>query len=240
MLEGVVNNNLEKLIECDYPGRGIALGLTPSGEELVQIFWTMGRSQNSKNRIMIKDGETVKTLPFDRSLELQHEDLIIYNVSAQSEKYHIITNGRQTDTIVDFLIHGNSFENALYLWGFEGDEPIYTARISGLSIVDGTKIGYKLSIIKAIDQNPDLLSHQFFNYQTAIPGYGHCIHTYSLIQTCVPFTGEPYWVRFFDDIDEGAAFYWSILPDDKRVALYIKHVNITNGDIKDRILSIHK
>ena len=60
--------NLDKLKNSDYPGRGIVLGITPSGKELVQIYWTMGRSAGSKNRWMVKDGQIIKVTPFDRSI----------------------------------------------------------------------------------------------------------------------------------------------------------------------------
>lgn len=231
--------NIGILKKSDYPGRGIICGLTPSGKELVQIYWTMGRSKSSKNRVMLREGDNVKTLPYDKSLEMQHEELIIYNVSAQVCNAHIVTNGRQTDTINEYLAKGGSFEEALYRWEFENDAPIYTTRISGLAVADGTNSHYKLSLIKALEQNPDLLSHQFFSYKAITPGYGHCIHTYSLSQTCMPFNGEPYWSKVFETVDENANFYWDILPEDKRVALYAKQIDILSGKVIDRILSIH-
>ena len=239
MLDIIAGQNLDRLKASDYPGRGIVIGLTPSGKEIVQIFWTMGRSANSKNRVIVKEGKRVKTRLYDKTLEAQREDLIIYNVTAHVDNVHIITNGRQTDTICEYIANGSSFEDALYQWEYESDAPIYTPRISGLAVVDGSESRYKLSIIKAIEQNPNLLSHQFFSYKAAAPGYGHCVHTYSITQEYMPFDGEPYRVRIFENIDEGAGFYWDIIPQDKRVALYIKHVDILGGEIKDRMLSIY-
>jgi hypothetical protein len=233
----LAKQNLDNLKNSDYPGRGIVLGVTPSGKELVQIYWTMGRSQNSKNRVMIREGANIKTVPHDKTLEMQHEDLIIYNAAMQVGSTHIVTNGRQTDSIAASLQNGGSFEDALYPWEFENDGPIYTSRVSG-TVTAGEKSGYKLSIIKALEQNPALLSHQFFSY-APLPGYGHCIHTYSLTETCKPFAGEPYWVSIFDDLDANADYYWNILPEDKRVALYIKHINIASGEYEERIFKIY-
>ena len=71
--------NLDNIKNSYYIGRGIIMGVTPSAKEFVQIYWTMGRSQNSKNRILVKESDCVKTKPLDLSLETQHEDLTIYN-----------------------------------------------------------------------------------------------------------------------------------------------------------------
>jgi len=219
-----------------YPGRGIILGLTPSGNEYVQIYFITGRSKGSKNRVMIKEKNIVRTEPYDKSIEMGNIELKIYNAAMQTENAHIITNGRQTDTVYEYLSSGRSFKEALYQWSFEDDPPIYTPRISGITFTDGS---YKLSIIKAIEQNPDLVSRQIFSYNASLPGKGYCVHTYSLAETCMPFTGEPFILQVFDSVDENAEYYWNILPDDKKVALYVKHINIKNQTIKDKILSIY-
>jgi hypothetical protein len=214
------------------------LGLTPSGRELVQIYWTMGRSLNSKNRVMIRDGENIKTVPHDSSLEVKQESLLMYNAAMRAGGTHVVSNGRQTDTVAEYLAKGDGFEDALYRWEYEDDAPIYTSRITGIS-TGGENKSYKLSIIKALGQKPELLSHQFFSYAAALPGLGHCIHTYSLTQVCAPFSGEPYWVNLLDDPDANADFYWNLLPEDKRVALYVKHIDVASGAIRDRICNIH-
>ena len=233
----IARQNIEKIKNSDYPGRGIVLGVSPSGKELVQIYWTMGRSASSKNRMMCKEDGVVKVKPIDESVEMQNESLIIYNATAHVGKAHVVTNGRQTDTIAEYLKNGKSFEGALREWSFEDDPPIYTPRISGLVFADGANSICMLSIIKALGQNPDLLTHQFFEYNTSLPGYGHCIHTYSLSKICDSFSGEPYLLTVFDDINENAEHYWNALPKDKRVALYVKHINIINGEAADRIIN---
>ena len=64
------NNNLEALRRNNYPGRGIVLGLNKSGSKAIQIYWVMGRSSNSQNRILIRIGETVRTAAFDEENSL--------------------------------------------------------------------------------------------------------------------------------------------------------------------------
>ena len=52
----MMNANEEKLAKNAYPGRGIVVGMTPDAHNLVQIYWIMGRSENSRNRIFVREG----------------------------------------------------------------------------------------------------------------------------------------------------------------------------------------
>jgi len=47
----------EELKQNSYPGRGIAIGKTPCGKKLRIAYFIMGRSENSRNRIFVEDGE---------------------------------------------------------------------------------------------------------------------------------------------------------------------------------------
>jgi len=235
----IARDNLARLRESGYPGRGILLGLTPSGKELVVMYWIMGRSPSSQNRILHKEGHTVMTVPFDRSLEMKGEHLKIYNASTQRGKAFIVSNGRQTDAIADHLDKAGGFEESLRCWAFEDDGPIFTPRISGLVFAGDVQSVYKLSVIKALEQNPELLSRQFFEYANPLPGCGHCVHTYSLSQTCAPFSGEPYWAPVLEGVEENADCYWNSLPVDKRVAIYVKHIDRVTGAYRDKIINLH-
>ena len=55
-----MNANEKRLSENAYPGRGIIVGMTPDSKNLVQIYWIMGRSENSRNRIFVREGDNVK------------------------------------------------------------------------------------------------------------------------------------------------------------------------------------
>lgn len=48
-----------------YPGRGIVIGRTPEGTKAVMAYFIMGRSENSRNRIFVEDGEGIRTQAFD-------------------------------------------------------------------------------------------------------------------------------------------------------------------------------
>ena len=47
----------EELSSTTYPGRGIVIGKTPNGKKAAIAYFIMGRSENSRNRIFVKDGE---------------------------------------------------------------------------------------------------------------------------------------------------------------------------------------
>ena len=55
----------ERLRSTDYPGRGIFVGRSADGEKAVIAYFIMGRSQNSRNRIFVEDGEGIRTQAYD-------------------------------------------------------------------------------------------------------------------------------------------------------------------------------
>ena len=59
------------------PGRGIVLGRSEDGTKAVAAYFIMGRSQNSRNRVFVEDGEGIRTQAFDPS-KLEDPSLIIY------------------------------------------------------------------------------------------------------------------------------------------------------------------
>ena len=60
-----------------YPGRGIMLGRTADGKNAVITYFIMGRSENSRNRVFVEEGEGIRTQAFDES-KLTDPSLIIY------------------------------------------------------------------------------------------------------------------------------------------------------------------
>ena len=60
-----------------YPGRGIVVGQTPDARFAVMAYFIMGRSENSRNRIFVRDGEGIRTQAFDPS-KMTDPSLIIY------------------------------------------------------------------------------------------------------------------------------------------------------------------
>lgn len=59
-----------------YPGRGIVIGKSADGKYAVTAYFIMGRSENSRNRVFVEDGEGIRTQAFDPS-KLSDPSLII-------------------------------------------------------------------------------------------------------------------------------------------------------------------
>jgi hypothetical protein len=238
MIDGM-KANVTALRNNGYPGRGIILGLTPDGQNYVQIYWIMGRSENSRNRIFVNENGFIKTKAYDEA-KVTDPSLIIYYPGKFTGGSHIITNGDQTDTIFNTLNSGGTFESALNTRQFEPDAPNFTPRISGIVNRKSTsnQYEYQLSILKGVKDYPDICIRHYFNYETAIPGVGHCLHTYIGDGNPLPsFTGEPYILELQNDINQLASFYWDVLNQENRISLLVKFINITSGASEIKIIN---
>ncbi len=237
-METIALLNEDNLKNNSYPGRGIIIGQSPDQRNYIQVYWIMGRSSNSRNRVFVKDGDFVRTKAFDES-KMEDPSLIIYYPIRDLNGCHIVTNGDQTDTIYDFLKRGKTFADALKTREFEPDAPNYTPRISGVLDLNNSH-SYTLSILKSENQNPDYCQRAFYYYDKFIPGYGHCIHTYESDGNPLPsFAGDPKLVRVFDDIDKTAEFYWNMLNEENKVSLIVKFVSCDGKEIRMKIINKH-
>ena len=105
--------SLEKeLKENSYPGRGIVIGRSADGKHAVTAYFIMGRSENSRNRIFVEDGEGIRTQAFDPSKLTDPSQIIYAPVRVLGHKT-IGTNGDQTDTIYAGLDRQLTFEQSL-------------------------------------------------------------------------------------------------------------------------------
>ena len=157
-----------------YPGRGIVIGKTPDGKRAAAAYFIMGRSENSRNRVFVEDGDGIRTQAFDPA-KLTDPSLIIYAPVRVLGNKTIVTNGDQTDTIYQGMDRQLTFEQSLRSREFEPDGPNYTPRISGMVRPDGS---YRLSILKSADGDPACRPRFFFEYDAPIAALGHFISTY--------------------------------------------------------------
>ena len=67
----------KELQENSYPGRGIIIGKSADGTKAVTAYFIMGRSENSRNRVFVQDGQGIRTQAFDPS-KMTDPHLIIY------------------------------------------------------------------------------------------------------------------------------------------------------------------
>jgi len=215
----------ERLKSNPYPGRGIVLGLDATGRYALQIYWITARSAGSRNRILEIDGEDVRTQPFDAA-DRSDDPNIWYRAIARAGDRHVVSNGIQTDTIVEHLSGSGSFESALLTHLYENDAPNYTDRISGLIDLSGARPEARLSkIVHSVAGAP---VHAFYVYQQLTPGVGYCLHTYAGDGNPIPaFDADPYDIELPGTPEEAAAAIWDdLLPTDKRVAIALKAIDI--------------
>lgn len=218
-----------------YVGRGIVLGKSKDGKKAVSAYFIMGRSENSRNRIFLEEGENVMIKPFDES-KVEDPSLIIYYPMRKHEDKLIVTNGDQTDTIYEFLKEGKSFEEALDARCFEPDGPNWTPRISG-QFCFGEKLTYKMSILKSADAEGTACNRYYFNYD-ALSGLGHFIHTYVQDGNPIPtFQGEPERVEIPDDIDTFTEEIWDNLDENNRISLYVRYIDLETGAAENRMIN---
>lgn len=224
----------KELKENSYPGRGIVLGRSADGASAVIAYFIMGRSENSRNRVFVEEGQGIRTEAFDPS-KLTDPSLIIYAPVRVLNGQTIVTNGDQTDTVYDFLKEGKTFEEALRTRTFEPDAPNFTPRVSGLVLPNGA---YKLSILKSNAGNPDFVQRFFYEYAEPLAGEGHFIHTYRCDGSPIPsFEGDPTAVKIEGDIDSFTELVWNSLNEDNKVSLFTRFISLATGETETRILN---
>ena len=235
-----IQSLVNELSGCDYPGRGIVIGRSEDGTKAVTAYFIMGRSENSRNRVFVEDGEGIRTQAFDPS-KLSDPSLIIYAPVRVLGDKTIVTNGDQTDTVYDLMKQGKTFEESLRTREFEPDGPNYTPRISGLMTVSSGKYEYAMSILKSHNGNPDQCDRYTFSYDAPVAGEGHFIHTYMKDGNPLPsFEGEPTWVKISGNIDEFTDMIWNNLNQDNKVSLFVRYIDIATGEYETRIINKNK
>ncbi|MFG6367930.1 MAG: IMP cyclohydrolase [Lachnospiraceae bacterium] len=230
----------QELRENAYPGRGIVIGRTADGKKAAIAYFIMGRSENSRNRVFVEEGEGIRTQAFDPS-KLSDPSLIIYAPVRVLGNKTIVTNGDQTDTIYELMDKQQTFEQALRTREFEPDAPNYTPRISGILHIENHSFNYAMSILKSNNGNPDACNRFTFAYNNPIAGEGHFIHTYMGDGNPLPsFEGEPKLVGIPNDIDAFGDLVWDSLNVENKVSLFIRFIDIETGRYKSKIYNKNK
>ena len=223
-----------------YPGRGIVIGRSNCGKFAVTAYFIMGRSENSRNRVFVEDGDGIRTQAFDPS-KLTDPHLIIYAPVRVLGNKLIVTNGDQTDTIYDLMDKQQTFEQSLRTREFEDDAPNFTPRISGILHFENKGFNYAMSILKSANGDPSSCQRFTFSYTNPLAGEGHFIHTYMGDGSPLPsFEGEPTLVGISGNIDEFTDMLWNNLNADNKVSLFVRYVDLESGKAETRIVNKNK
>ena len=230
--------SIEKELQGNsYPGRGIIIGKSADGTKAVTAYFIMGRSENSRNRVFVEEGEGIRTQAFDPS-KLTDPSLIIYAPVRVLGNKTIVTNGDQTDTIYEGMDKQLTFEQSLRSREFEPDGPNYTPRISGVMHIENGTFNYAMSILKSNNGNPESCNRYTFAYENPAAGEGHFIHTYKCDGNQLPsFEGEPKLIAVPDDMDAFAGSLWNSLNAENKVSLFVRYIDITTGTYETKIIN---
>ena len=220
-----------------YPGRGIVIGQSEDGKKAVIAYFIMGRSENSRNRVFVEDGEGIRTQAFDPA-KLEDPSLIIYAPVRVLGNKTIVTNGDQTDTIYEGMDHQLTFEQSLRSREFEPDAPNYTPRISGVVHIEKGRESYAMSILKSNNGDGSSCLRFTYAYEKPLAGEGHFIHTYMHDGNPLPsFEGEPKRVKIQGDIENFTETLWNSLNEENKVSLFVRFINIADGTCETKIVN---
>mgnify|MGYP000546053700 CR=1 FL=1 len=230
----------EELRSNSYPGRGIVIGRSKDGAKAVTAYFIMGRSENSRNRVFVEEGEGIRTQAFDPA-KLSDPSLIIYAPVRVLGNKTIVTNGDQTDTIYEGMDKQLTFEQSLRCREFEPDGPNYTPRISGIMHIENGGYNYAMSILKSSNGDPESCCRFTYAYEKPLNGEGRFIHTYMGDGNPLPsFEGEPKMVEIKGEIDEFTDMLWNSLNEENKVSLFVRYIDIEDGTFETRIVNKNK
>lgn len=228
------------LSENTYPGRGIVIGKSEDGKKAVILYFIMGRSENSRNRVFTEKDGGIITEAHDPS-KMVDPSLIIYAPVRVLGDTTIVTNGDQTDTVYDFVKEGKTFEEALRTRTFEPDAPNFTPRVSGIVERKNGDFEYKMSILKSCFGDESSVERFFFEYVQPKAGQGRFIHTYKCDGNPIPsFEGEPEAVILSGSIDDMTKEAWGNLNADNKVSLFVRTIDLASGEVDTRIINKHR
>ncbi|MBR2876441.1 MAG: IMP cyclohydrolase [Clostridia bacterium] len=232
---------VDELNSLPYHGRGIMIGKSADGKKAVTAYFIMGRSENSRNRVFVEDGEGIRTQAFDES-KMTDPHLIIYAPVRVLGNKTIVTNGDQTDTIYELMDKQMTFEQALRTREFEDDAPNFTPRISGIIHNENGDMNYAMSILKSADGDGSSCQRYTYAYSNPVPGKAKFIHTYKCDGNPLPsFEGEPKTLELPElSIDELTDLIWKNLNEDNKVSLFVRYIDLETGKYDSRIVNKNK
>ena len=159
-LEKIAERNFKKHISLNfYPGRGIVVGKNRDNSWIL-IYWIMGRSSQSRNRIFKYEKGILFTESIGTNL-YNDSNFVIYNAMRDLDEGIVVTNGSHTDKIYEGIRQGKSFLKSLESEKHESDSPNYTPRIACFL----EKLESRLSMIKICksDFTINYSSHHYYS-----------------------------------------------------------------------------
>ena len=226
---------LERVQNNPYPGRALILGVAENGLWL-QMYWIMGRSDNSRNRIFEAEGGVLRTQAADPA-KMQDPSLVIYEAMLEQNGLYLVSNGDQTRTVYQSLLaRSDGFESGLLSRDREPDAPNFTPRITGMIDARSGQPFFRFAILKANADLPSLTDRNFFYKEHIAPGKGYMLSTYEKDGNPLPsFSGEPVAMPLMGAPEDLMEKYWASLNPDNKIALALKVIDPTTGRSSIRV-----
>ena len=228
----------KELNSLAYHGRGIVIGKSADGRHAVTAYFIMGRSENSRNRVFVPEGDAMRTKAYDESKMTDPHLIIYYPVRVLGNKT-IVTNGDQTDTVYELMDKQMTFEQALRTREFEDDKPNFTPRISGIIHREGGDMNFAMSILKSAEGDDSSCERFTYAYSNPKAGVMKFIHTYNSAGDPLPsFEGEPKTLELPSlGIDALTELIWRNLNEENKVSLFVRYIDIKSGECETRIVN---
>ena len=222
-------DNFEKHIkENIYPGRGIIIGINSEGDFII-IYWLMGRSENSRNRILVNQDLELRTEAINPD-KIKNPSLIIYSAVKKISNGFLVSNGDHTERILNRLNQKKNFESAISEENHENDPPNFTPRIVGLISFLSKKTEIKFGIIKKSPFSNEFSEYSTFSYNLIKKGFGYGISTYISDGNPLPsFNRSPMLFPLNGDIRDITKNYWEALNRKNKLSIAILKISSKNS-----------
>ncbi|MFV1958451.1 MAG: IMP cyclohydrolase [Planctomycetota bacterium] len=216
---------LRHLAENPYPGRGLVVGRSEDGAGWLLVYFIMGRSEHSRNRRFLADGDRLWTEAVDPG-KVVDPSLIIYDAMLALPGIQIVSNGDQTRTVFEALPSGNGVSAALAGREREPDHPNYTPRITAVLDCRRSSDRIELALLKANGIDPARTDRFYYRPADPAPGLAYGLTTYMGDGAPLPsFVGDPLLLPLAGSPEAVLDAYWGALDEDHRVALAVKAVD---------------
>ena len=215
-------DDLARLADGTYRGRGLALGPAPDGGGVAIVYWITGRSQRSRNRRLVAPADGTVHTEFIDAGRGDDPALVVYPLLMSRGGTHVVSNGEQTQPILDALCAGRTLEQALKPWSAEPDD-LATPRITGTVQVDAAD-ACRLGVVRERAADGQAVTERsVFAYEGLPPGSGRCVTTYAGGPgDPAPFAGDPLCVRFEADPEATCARFREALAGPMLVSVIVR------------------
>lgn len=229
--------NYQKLA-LPYPGRGIIVGLDEQGKHWRQLSFIEGRSEGSQNRIYrladpmfgIKPDTAVQTDYSDPAKDQGDPEKVIYTAMLSYNGWHVVSNGRQTNTIAIDMANGWQLDRAQMKWENEQLSGGYTSRVTGV-VSSSNREHFLMGRISQNPLNEKLSVYNTFELET-LPGFGFFLTTYEGMGDLTPSRLEPTPISLSGSLEDNLEQLWQTLDPKTRVAAAAREIERGSGRLR--------